>query len=109
MARFKSLEKRSTKELESKKRATIPTAGQLSWKNKTEKYSLYNARWKRLRIKFLDEHPLCEECKRSGFVKEADIVDHIVPHRGDLILFWDEGNWQALCKPCHDRKTASGL
>jgi 5-methylcytosine-specific restriction protein A len=21
-------------------------------------------------------------------------------------LFWDEDNWQALCKPCHDRKTA---
>jgi len=18
---------------------------------------------------------------------------------------WDESNWQALCKPCHDRKT----
>lgn len=27
------------------------------------------------------------------------------PHRGDQKLFWDESNWQALCKPCHDRKT----
>jgi len=21
-------------------------------------------------------------------------------------MFWDERNWQALCKPCHDAKTA---
>ena len=32
-------------------------------------------------------------------------VDHIIPHRGDQKLFWDRNNWQALCKPCHDRKT----
>nr|WP_292832122.1 HNH endonuclease signature motif containing protein [Mesorhizobium sp.] len=22
-------------------------------------------------------------------------------------LFWDRSNWQPLCKPCHDRKTAT--
>jgi 5-methylcytosine-specific restriction protein A len=33
------------------------------------------------------------------------VVDHIVPHRGREQLFWDESNWQALCKACHDRKT----
>jgi 5-methylcytosine-specific restriction protein A len=33
------------------------------------------------------------------------VVDHIVPHRGREQLFWDESNWQALCKPCHDKKT----
>ncbi|WP_304879789.1 HNH endonuclease [uncultured Parasutterella sp.] len=22
-------------------------------------------------------------------------------------MFWDESNWQALCKRCHDRKTAA--
>lgn len=36
---------------------------------------------------------------------KAEVVDHIVPHRGDGKLFWDEGNWQALCKNCHDSKT----
>ena len=30
---------------------------------------------------------------------------HIRPHRGDPVLFWDEKNWQSLCKPCHDKKT----
>jgi 5-methylcytosine-specific restriction protein A len=36
----------------------------------------------------------------------ATVVDHIVPHRGDPVLFWDEANWQGLCKLCHDAKTA---
>ena len=35
----------------------------------------------------------------------AVVVDHIEPHRGDKIKFWDRGNWQPLCKDCHDRKT----
>lgn len=34
------------------------------------------------------------------------LVDHIIPHRGDKKLFWDERNWQGLCKKHHDRKTA---
>ncbi|WP_317617964.1 HNH endonuclease [Rhodobacter capsulatus] len=33
----------------------------------------------------------------------ASVVDHITPHRGNKALFWDRYNWQALCKPCHDR------
>lgn len=35
----------------------------------------------------------------------ATVVDHIKPHRGDKALFWDEHNWQPLCKKCHDTKT----
>ncbi len=37
-----------------------------------------------------------------GQVVPASVVDHIEPHRGDSALFWDSGNWQALCKRCHD-------
>ncbi|WP_400245601.1 HNH endonuclease [Niallia sp. JL1B1071] len=40
-----------------------------------------------------------------GKLEKATVVDHIVPHRGDQDLFWDETNWQPLCKSCHDRKT----
>ena len=32
----------------------------------------------------------------------ATVVDHIIPHKGDSDLFWDESNWQSLCKRCHD-------
>ncbi len=36
----------------------------------------------------------------------ADVVDHIIPHKGDQSLFWDSSNWQPLCKHHHDQKTA---
>ena len=35
------------------------------------------------------------------------LVDHIKPHKGDLNLFWDQDNWQPLCKSCHDRDKQS--
>jgi 5-methylcytosine-specific restriction protein A len=42
-----------------------------------------------------------------GRITPATVIDHITPHRGDRALFWQSSNWQALCKPCHDRKTAT--
>jgi len=39
-------------------------------------------------------------------IRPATLVDHIIPHRGDNNLFWDEDNWQALCTECHAIKTA---
>jgi 5-methylcytosine-specific restriction protein A len=45
-------------------------------------------------------------CRAAGCIEPSTTVDHIVPHRGDQKLFWDEANWAALCKPCHDAKTA---
>lgn len=65
----------------------------------------YNSRWQKARQIFLAEHPLCVECEKQGRYVEATVVDHITPHKGDQILFWDESNWQPLCKQCHDRKT----
>ena len=54
---------------------------------------------------FLQRNPLCNECMKHGRLTPATVVDHVIPHRGDQKLFWDEANWQALCKSCHDRKT----
>jgi 5-methylcytosine-specific restriction protein A len=69
----------------------------------------YDARWRKARALFLRQHPLCAECRRNGALTPATVVDHIIPHRGDLTLFWDQKNWQPLCKSCHDRKTGGGL
>ena len=66
------------------------------------KGQLYGARWQRFRATFLAQHPLCVMCQAQGRVTAATVVDHIKPHRGDLTLFWQDGNHQALCKPCHD-------
>ena len=69
----------------------------------------YDARWRKARTAFLQRNPLCNECMKRGKITPATVVDHIIPHRGDRKLFWDESNWQPLCECCHDRKTGSGL
>ncbi|MEA4896886.1 MAG: HNH endonuclease signature motif containing protein [Eubacteriales bacterium] len=69
----------------------------------------YGGRWRSARARFLRQHPLCVDCRKAGRLTPATVVDHVVPHRGNEALFWDESNWQALCKPCHDKKTGSGL
>ena len=62
----------------------------------------YGSRWRKARATYLGEHPTCAECAKAGQVTAATVVDHRVPHRGDLTLFWDSSNWQSLCKPCHN-------
>lgn len=68
----------------------------------------YDARWQRARAQWLAVHPLCVACRQQGLTTAAEVVDHVVPHRGSERLFWDTGNWQSLCKPCHDEKTRRG-
>ena len=68
----------------------------------------YDSRWRKARAAFLQRNPLCNECMKHGMLTPATVVDHVIPHRGDQKLFWDEDNWQALCKSCHDRKTGHG-
>ena len=70
---------------------------------------IYGSKWDRERLIFLRAHPLCVMCQEQGRVTAATVVDHIIPHRGDMSLFWDERNWQSLCERCHDEKTGSGL
>jgi len=67
----------------------------------------YNAVWRKARATFLKREPLCAECARQGRTVGATVVDHIIPHKGDQDVFWDTSNWQSLCKPCHDTKTAT--
>lgn len=62
----------------------------------------YGWQWQKIRRRWLMENPLCKFCADAGRVTAASVVDHIVPHKGDQNLFWDENNWQSLCKPCHD-------
>ena len=69
----------------------------------------YDARWRKARLAYLQRHPLCVECQKEGRLTPATVVDHIIPHRGDQKLFWDESNWQSLCAACHNHKTGVGL
>jgi len=67
----------------------------------------YGYRWQKARVAYLLKHPLCVRHEELGKVAVATVVDHKVPHKGDMVLFWDSSNWQALCKECHDYKTAT--
>ena len=69
----------------------------------------YGGKWRNARARFLRKHPLCVKCRENGKLTPATVVDHIIPHRGDPILFWDENNWQPLCRDCHGEKTGMGL
>lgn len=63
----------------------------------------YDARWRKASREFLSraENAICAMCG----LRPATLVDHIIPHKGDMKLFWDESNWQGACKRCHDVKT----
>jgi len=66
----------------------------------------YNNRWRKVRKQYLSKHPLCVECQKEDRIVAATVVDHIIPAKDSPELFWDEGNWQSLCKYHHDVKTA---
>jgi hypothetical protein len=53
----------------------------------------YGRRWRKARAAFLAAHPLCAACWMQGRVVAATVVDHVMPHKGDARLFWDETNW----------------
>ena len=70
----------------------------------------YGNRWRKARVPYLREHPLCRMCMETmGRLTPATVVDHIVPHRGDYSLMWDQDNWQSLCRSCHDIKTREDM
>ena len=68
----------------------------------------YGRRWQETARAFLAKHTECVECRRHGRLAVSEVVDHVIPHRGDMQIFWRRSNWQALCKSCHDSKTARG-
>lgn len=84
-----------------------PLAGQR--RPRPEYRRLYKLKdWRDASAAFLAGNPWCVECASEGRSEPATQTDHIVPHRGDLSLFWDRANWQPLCQSHHSRKTARG-
>jgi 5-methylcytosine-specific restriction protein A len=56
----------------------------------------YTRDWDIARSNYLVFNPWCVMCNQI-----ATVVDHIVPHKGSMTLFWDKANWQSLCRTCH--------
>lgn len=63
----------------------------------------HSSRWTKLARAWKVEHPLCEECKRKGIVKAAEVVDHIIPWP-ICEDFFDKSNLQSLCEDCNREK-----
>jgi 5-methylcytosine-specific restriction protein A len=94
------------------KRYTLPTGTGKRYTppgmvRKTAHQRGYDSRWRKARLSFLADHPLCAQCEQAGKTEAATVVDHVVSHKGDQSLFWDSSNWRPLCKRCHDVKTAT--
>lgn len=64
-------------------------------------------RWQQLRRSVLERDGYV--CQQTGVLlvgkypsPNSAVADHITPHRGDPILFWDANNLQAVSKAYHD-------
>lgn len=67
---------------------------------------LYDRKWQKIRRAHLAKHPWCEECLKKGIYIPATQVHHVIPHKGDPIIFYSSP-LMALCLECHSRITAS--
>lgn len=64
----------------------------------------YGRAWKRIRDKYVQTHPFCEECFEKGILTPTEEVHHKLPlSRGGTHA---QENLMALCKSCHSRITA---
>lgn len=62
----------------------------------------YDWRWELEAARFKQAYPWCMACEAIGLHRRSQVIDHIVPPRGDKRLFYDQTNWQACCRWHHD-------
>ena len=73
----------------------------------------YGRKWSAARLRWLAIYPFCAECEKKGILNNGlpghpNVVDHIIPHRGNMKIFWDRSNWMTLCEHHHNLKTGRG-
>ncbi|WP_374578310.1 hypothetical protein [Phenylobacterium sp.] len=66
----------------------------------------YDSRWDKAAKAHLDRNPLCVYCAMGVWGDEprdtaAVLVDHLIPHRGDMAVFWSRRDWVSSCEACH--------
>lgn len=75
--------------------------GKSVFKPKDDTTKMYDKTWEKYRVIFLSANKKCYCCG-----EKANVVDHIVAHKGDSKLFTDVTNHLPLCKRDHDVITA---
>ena len=61
----------------------------------------YDSRWRKVRERYLRQHPLCERHDKQGRAVVATMVHHINPI-SDGGKRYDPDNLMALCFSCHE-------
>lgn len=61
---------------------------------------MYDGAWEKYRRRFLEVNNECYSCGRP-----ATVVDHLIPHQGDEVLFKKLDNHIPLCEICHNTVT----
>ena len=59
----------------------------------------YGNTWRRIRTKYAREHPLCEECLKSGIYSPVEEVHHKTPINDGGTH--EISNLISLCRSCH--------
>lgn len=59
-----------------------------------------NTQWREYRKRFIKHNEKCYACG-----KKTQVVDHLVPHKGDVSLFEKTDNHIPLCASCHNTIT----
>lgn len=69
----------------------------------------YTRAWYEASRLFLTLNPLCVHCMGMDppIRTPSKVTDHVIPHKGDMRLFWDRTNWQPLCIHHHNVKTGN--
>ena len=62
----------------------------------------YSSLWEHIRLAYMRERPLCEECEKQGLVVPTEQVHHRDGNPRNNV----EENLESVCAACHNRLTA---
>ena len=68
----------------------------------------YTNEWVKVSAIYIAQNPECVDCGLID-IRSRMVVDHIVPHRGNMTVFWNVSNWATRCQRCHNIKTGKGM
>lgn len=68
----------------------------------------YDRTWRRVRLMYLAEYPLCADCEALGRAQAATEVHHRAKVADAPERRLDPGNLMALCHECHASRTGRG-
>lgn len=68
----------------------------------------YDRKWKKFRLRYMAENPLCVDCEQRGKVRAAEHIHHVEKLVDRPELKYEADNLMALCERCHNARTAKG-